>query len=565
MAFPTSLTNAVDGVTEVVAGHLNNLEAKVGIDGSQVTTSLDYLLKNPASMDPGHGHSPFTLIDFAAIFGAIYCNDPAYNGSLAAADAAAYAAGKILLILPGAYNLTSDLTFQAAVQVLPGAMFNRSGGNHLTFANVFSGPGLSQCFNDNSATHDWVVLAKGPALPEWWGAKADGATDSGAAINSALLAASKVQLTTGSYRTSIPVSINNYNILQGEGMFVTSILPLTASNIQYVVMAAGSYYQLANFKVDGDNNALNVSGQGIAGICTNPLNGGYHDFALTNVWVTHLSDEGIYNETYNNGDSSLQMRNGTYINCWADHCATFHGYGGFCPGGDTLLLVNCQAWNNGRTGVAGDGFNLAGCNYNRLVACISYNNMMQGIQLTTDGNNGLGTHNTRVDCICYGNQAQDFLNSNDSNSGNVWVQDFQQKYLPADANITSTTLTEVTDLTVNLQMGQVYGFRAIIPVTADASGGAEVALTGSATVNHILAYVTVITPDPAIKQSGKLINLETPMNLNLYGNGEVIIEGSFWAVAASGTIGLKFALKNAGSYTTIVRTGASIKMWPIVQ
>jgi hypothetical protein len=44
-------------VTEIEAAHLNNLEAKVGVDGSAVVTSLDYLLKNPASLDPGHKHS----------------------------------------------------------------------------------------------------------------------------------------------------------------------------------------------------------------------------------------------------------------------------------------------------------------------------------------------------------------------------------------------------------------------------------------------------------------------------------------------------------------------------
>lgn len=66
MAFPTNLTNAVDGVTEVVADHLNNLETKVGIDGSLVTTSLDYLLKNLASIDPGHNHSDSSLIGLNA-------------------------------------------------------------------------------------------------------------------------------------------------------------------------------------------------------------------------------------------------------------------------------------------------------------------------------------------------------------------------------------------------------------------------------------------------------------------------------------------------------------------
>ncbi len=57
MSFPTELSNAIDGVTEVVAAHLNNLEAKVGIDNSAVVTSLDYLLKNAGSIDPGHKHT----------------------------------------------------------------------------------------------------------------------------------------------------------------------------------------------------------------------------------------------------------------------------------------------------------------------------------------------------------------------------------------------------------------------------------------------------------------------------------------------------------------------------
>ena len=66
MAFPNNLTNAVDGVTDVLADHLNNLEAKVGIDGSLVTTSLDYLLKNSASVDPGHKHTISALSSLAA-------------------------------------------------------------------------------------------------------------------------------------------------------------------------------------------------------------------------------------------------------------------------------------------------------------------------------------------------------------------------------------------------------------------------------------------------------------------------------------------------------------------
>jgi hypothetical protein len=54
--FPTVLTNAVDGApgvgTPIVAKHLNNLEAKVGVDQSAVATSLDYLIKSAGGWVP---------------------------------------------------------------------------------------------------------------------------------------------------------------------------------------------------------------------------------------------------------------------------------------------------------------------------------------------------------------------------------------------------------------------------------------------------------------------------------------------------------------------------------
>ena len=76
MSFPTTLTNAVDGVTEIVAAHLNNLEAKVGIDNSGVATSLDYLLKNSASINPGpfEFHSePAHVLTWMSKRGLLFC------------------------------------------------------------------------------------------------------------------------------------------------------------------------------------------------------------------------------------------------------------------------------------------------------------------------------------------------------------------------------------------------------------------------------------------------------------------------------------------------------------
>ena len=78
MAFPATIdvyTNQVDNSDYVLAADINGvqgdgdsnggleaIEAKLGIDSSAVATSIDYLLKNAASVDPGHSHSLLTNI-----------------------------------------------------------------------------------------------------------------------------------------------------------------------------------------------------------------------------------------------------------------------------------------------------------------------------------------------------------------------------------------------------------------------------------------------------------------------------------------------------------------------
>jgi len=78
MAFPATIddfTNRTDNVDDVLAANINELqgagassggieavEAKLGVDSSAVATSIDYLLKNASSVDPGHKHQ--LLVDF---------------------------------------------------------------------------------------------------------------------------------------------------------------------------------------------------------------------------------------------------------------------------------------------------------------------------------------------------------------------------------------------------------------------------------------------------------------------------------------------------------------------
>ena len=54
--FPTGLNNFVANDT-IESEEWNAIETKIGIDSSAVTTSLDYLLKNSASSNPGHKHT----------------------------------------------------------------------------------------------------------------------------------------------------------------------------------------------------------------------------------------------------------------------------------------------------------------------------------------------------------------------------------------------------------------------------------------------------------------------------------------------------------------------------
>jgi len=50
---------------DVIIGYLNDnviaIETKLGVDGSAIATSIDYLLKNPLSINPGHKHTTASI------------------------------------------------------------------------------------------------------------------------------------------------------------------------------------------------------------------------------------------------------------------------------------------------------------------------------------------------------------------------------------------------------------------------------------------------------------------------------------------------------------------------
>lgn len=71
MAYPSTLDvfgTKTDGVNSVLAAHVNALQtsvvavqAKLGINNSAVASTLDYLVRNAASLNPGHRHSDASI------------------------------------------------------------------------------------------------------------------------------------------------------------------------------------------------------------------------------------------------------------------------------------------------------------------------------------------------------------------------------------------------------------------------------------------------------------------------------------------------------------------------
>ena len=63
--FPTSLNDFASGET-IESAWADSLEAKIGVDSSAVTTSLDYLVKSASSADPGHKHPASKIVNTPA-------------------------------------------------------------------------------------------------------------------------------------------------------------------------------------------------------------------------------------------------------------------------------------------------------------------------------------------------------------------------------------------------------------------------------------------------------------------------------------------------------------------
>ena len=119
--FPTALTAAEDNVTDVLAKHLNDLEAKIGIDGSAVTSSLDYKISQTSTktyIDSGD-EVLASEVRCSAYLSTDQLNLPDATGALVELDAVIYDSGsdfntgthRFVIPVTGYYHVCASIRF----------------------------------------------------------------------------------------------------------------------------------------------------------------------------------------------------------------------------------------------------------------------------------------------------------------------------------------------------------------------------------------------------------------------------------------------------------------------
>lgn len=138
---------------------------------------------------------------------------------------------KAIYLPPGTYKIDSNITISSALQFAVGAKLKPANGVTVTLSKDPQCP-VSQVFDVSLGGVIAIPIFGGEAWADWWGAIADGTTDSTAAIQAAanmLIApdpdgsGGRIRFTQGSYIISDVVTVKNRVVFRGAGFFSTEI------------------------------------------------------------------------------------------------------------------------------------------------------------------------------------------------------------------------------------------------------------------------------------------------------------------------------------------------------
>lgn len=148
------------------------------------------------------------------------------------------------------------------------------------------------------------TIANEESYPEWFGAVADGATDSAAEINKAFVICNNVKLSRGTYLIEEAVIVDDHQILEGSGRQNTVLKlkastdinvieseafnTLTTTNVWLTSGGVNYGFEIRNLQIDGNKTGVSTGGHGMA------LYG--KNFIVDNVLVRDCKKTGIFSE-----------------------------------------------------------------------------------------------------------------------------------------------------------------------------------------------------------------------------------------------------------------------------
>lgn len=140
----------------------------------------------------------------------------------------------------------------------------------------------------------------------------------------------------------------------------------------------------------------------------------------------------------------------------------------------------------------------------------------------------------------------------------------QVKVLDQDFAKTNTTLADVTGSSTNLSYtvtaGETYKFRAVLHISANATGGLKFTLGGTATATSVVWFNHVIGVSAGTVIQVQTTSLGSSVGTNGVTTYYAVAEGSI-AVNAGGTLTVQFAQNSASGTSTVLR-GSSFELMP---
>jgi hypothetical protein len=137
------------------------------------------------------------------------------------------------------------------------------------------------------------------------------------------------------------------------------------------------------------------------------------------------------------------------------------------------------------------------------------------------------------------------------------------KYIPDTMSTTSafsvtsnTVFANVTELSKNVEAGGVYSFRAVLPVTVNATPGSKVAIGGTSTWTSINATAVYYTASAVAVSSSTTATPGTTIGGAAAAHTLIVIEGTV-VVANPGTLTVMFAQQVSNATASVVLANAS--------